>query len=150
MRKFLSPILNVINLILVSIAWGLSGQSAVLETVGHTEVGKGNIYQVIFMGTKPNVLAIVGFGLLCLACLALLVAFLPLKARKFVACVEGLSFVGAGVLFLIGSVPPHYDCSIVEPKLSGALIAICVLLFVAGLFSVIMAALDFTAKKESK
>ena len=150
MRKFLSPILNVINLILVSIALGLSGQSAVLETVGHKEVGKGNIYQVIFMGTKPNVLAFVGFGLLCLACLALLVAFLPLKARKFVACVEGLSFVGAGVLFLIGSVPPHYDCSIVEPKLSGALIAICVLLFVAGLFSVIMAALDFTAKKESK
>ncbi len=150
MRKFLSPILNVINLILVSIAWGLSGQSAVLETANHTEVGRGNIYQVIFMGTKPNILAIVGFGLLCLACLALLVAFLPLKARKFVACVEGLSFIGAGVLFLIGSVPPHYDCSIIEPKLSSALIAICVLLFVAGAFSLLMTALEFAGKKESK
>ena len=150
MRKFLSPILNVINLILVSIAWGLSGQSAVLETVNHTEVGRGNMYQVIFMGTKPNVLAIVGFGLLCLACVALLAAFLPLKARKFVACVEGLSFVGAGVLFLIGAFPPHYDCSIVEPKLSGAFIAINVLLFVAGFFSLVMSALEFVGKKESK
>ena len=149
MRKFLSPILNVINLILVSIAWGLSGQSAVLDKA-YNEAGRGNIYQVVFMGTKPNALGIVGFSLLCLACLALLVAFLPLKARKFVAFVEGLSFVGAGVLFLIGSVPPWYDCSIVEPKLSGALIAICVLLFVAGFFSLVMSALDFTAKKESK
>ena len=149
MRKFLSPILNVINLILISIAWGLSGQSAVLDKA-YNEAGRGNIYQVIFMGTKPNILAIVGFGLLCLACLTLLVAFLPLKARKFVACIEGLSFVGAGVLFLIGSVPPWYDCSIVEPKLSGALIAICVLILVAALFSLCMAALDFTAKKESK
>ena len=147
MRKFLLPVINVINLILVSIAWGLSGQSAVLDK---KEVGHGNIYEVIWMGTKPNVLAIVGFFLLCFASLALLVAFLPIKIRKFVTCFGGLSFIGAGVLFLISPFPPHYDRSIIEPKLSGALIAICVLLFVAGALTVLMSVSEFLGKKESK
>ena len=148
MRKFLSPILNVINLILVSIAWGLSGQTAVNDIGVKNETAAGNMYQLIWFGTKPNILAIVAFFLFCIACFGLLVAFLPLKARKFVACLNGLMFAGAGVLFLLS--PKFYDYGSGKFELTGAFIAICVLILCAALFSLCMAALDFTAKKESK
>ena len=42
MRKFLLPIINLVNIILVSIAWGLSGKTAVLEKVNHQSTPKGN------------------------------------------------------------------------------------------------------------
>ena len=148
MRKFLSPILNLINLILVSIAWGLSGQSAVKDAVVESHPVAGNMYQVVWMGSKANILGIIGFLLFCVACFGLLVAFLPLKARKFVACLNGLMFAGAGVLLLLA--PKFYDAGSGKFELTGAFIAICVLILVAALVSLCMAALDFTAKKESK
>ena len=148
MRKFLSPILNVINLILVSIAWGLSGQSAVKDAVVKSHPVSGNMYQVVWMGSKANIIGIIGFLLFCVACFGLLVAFLPLKVRKFVACLNGLMFAGAGVLLLLA--PKFYCAGSGEFELTGAFIAICVLILVAALFSLCMAAVDFTAKKESK
>ena len=48
MRKFLSPILNVINLILVAIAWGLSGQSALNDIGVEANAPAGNLYQLVF------------------------------------------------------------------------------------------------------
>ena len=146
MRKFLLPIINLVNLILISIVWGLSGQSAVLDKA---ETGKGNFYQVVWMGTKANVLGIVAFFLFCFACLAMLIAFLPLKQRKIVTCLGGAMFVAAGVLFFIAPFPPHYDCGINEPQLSGALIAMGVLTLVAGAFMLCMSALEFLKKNDS-
>ena len=148
MRKFLSPILNVINLILVAIAWGLSGQSALNDIGVEANAPAGNLYQLVFFGTKTNILAIIGFCLFCVACFGMLVAFLPLKVRKFVACLNGLMFAGAGVLFLLA--PKFYDYGSGKFEMTGAFIAICVLILVAALFSLCMAALEFTAKKESK
>ena len=152
MRKFLLPIINLINLILISITWGLSGKSAILETVNHQSTGRGNIYQVVWMGTHANVLGIIGFFLFCVACLAMLVAFLPIKSRKFVSCAGGLMFVGAGVLMLIAPFPPHYDCAINAPKLSGSLIAMAVLTLIAGAFMLLMSVIDFASegKKNEK
>ena len=148
MRKFLLPIINLVNLILVSIAWGLSGKTAVLETANHKSVGCGNMYQIVWMGSKANIIGIIAFFLFCVACFATLVAFLPVKVRKFVACLAGLMYVGSGVLFLLS--PKTYDYSILAPELTGAFIAFCVLILVAGGLSLLMAAIDMFAKKESK
>lgn len=147
MRKFLLPIINLVNLILVSIAWGLSGKTAVIDA-GRNDAKCGNIYQVIWMGSKPNIIAIVAFFLFCVACLITLIAFLPVKVRKFCTCLGGLMYVGAGVLFLLS--PKTYDYSIIEVELTGALIAICVLILIAGAFSLCMSAIEFLGKKESK
>ena len=151
MRKFLLPIINLVNLILISITWGLSGQSAILDKA-YSEAGRGNFYQVVWMGTKANAVGIVGFFLFCVACLLMLAAFLPLKGRKFVTCAGGAMFVAAGVLFLIAPFPPHYDYAIVEPKLSGALIAMAVLTLISGAFMLCMSAIEFVSegKKNAK
>ena len=148
MRKFLLPIINLVNLILVSIAWGLSNQSAITDKAG---VGRATMYDIVWMGSKPNVLAIVAFFLFCVACLFTLIAFLPVKIRKFVACLGGLMYVGSGVLYLIAHESPKYfDRSIVEPELTGAYIAFCVLILVAGGLSLLMSVIDFMGKKEAK
>lgn len=150
MRKFLLPVINLINLILVSIAWGLSGKSAILETINHKSVGCGNMYQIVWMGSTANVIGIVAFFLFCVACFATLVAFLPIKARKFVSCLAGLMYVGSGVMFLLS--PKFYDYNIQMPKLTSAFIAFCVLILVAGAFSLLMSVLEFTSlgKKNAK
>jgi len=147
MRKFLVPVINLVNLILVSIAWGLSGKTAITDA-GNKDIACGNIYQVIWEGSRANVIAIIAFFLFILGCALMLAAFIPAKWRKFVSCGEGLSFVAAGILFLLS--PKTYSYSIVKPELTSALIAICVLILVAGALSLCMCALDFLGKKESK
>ena len=149
MRKFLLPIINLVNIILVSIAWGLSGKTAVLEKVNHQSTPKGNMYQIVWMNAdKVNIIGIIAFFLFCVACFLTLVAFLPLKVRKFVVCLGGLMYVGSGVLFLLS--PNYQSAKIYEPELTGAFIAFCVLILVAGALSLLMAAIDMFAKKESK
>ena len=150
MRKFLSPILNVINLILVSIAWGLSNQSGAVYDAARSNEPCGTFYDIVWTGAKPNILGIIAFFLFCVACLAMLLAFLPVKARKFIAGIGGLMFIGAGVLLFLAPNPKFYYRSILEPKLSGAYIAMLVLILVAGAFSLCITVLDLTAKKETK
>lgn len=147
MRKFLLPIFNLINLILVSIAWGLSAKTAIIDA-GRNNLASGNMYEIVWMGTKTNIIGIVAFFLFCVAAFLTLVAFLPLKGRKFVTCLDGLMYVGAGVLFLLS--PKFYDRSIIEVELTGAFIAFCVLILVAGAFALCMAASEFFGKKEAK
>lgn len=151
MRKFLLPVINLINLILVSIAWGISAakenDSAIIDA-GNKDVGCGNLYQVVWGGSHANILGIIAFFAFILGCVLMLAAFLPIKARKFIACLEGLSFVGAGVLFILS--PKTYDYPIVKAELTGRFIAIIVLILIAGAFSLLMSVIDFTGKKESK
>ena len=141
MRKFLLPVINLVNLILVSITWGLSGKTAVIDA-GHAggDVKCGNFYQVVWMGTKANAVGIIGFFLFIAAVALTLVAFLPLKSRKFITCAGGAFYIAAGVLFL--RAPYHYDYSIQKIELSGALIAMAVLVFVAGAFSLCMSLIE--------
>ena len=147
MRKFLLPIINLVNLILVSIAWGLSGKSAILDA-GNNDLACGNMYQVIWEGKTGNAIGIVAFFLFIVGCALTLVAFLPVKWRKFVSCGAGAAYIAAGTLFLLS--PKGYDYAIVKPELTSAFIAICVLILIAGAFSVGMACLEFLSKKESK
>ena len=149
MRKFLLPVINLVNVILVSIVWGLSANTSVIDA-GHSDAACGNFYQVVWQGSRANILGIVGFFLFCVAVLATLVAFLPIKARKFITCCTGAMYIAAGVMFLLAPLPPHYAHGFVEAELTGSLIAMAVLVFVAGAFSLLMSAIELFGKKESK
>jgi len=149
MRKFLLPIINLVNLILVSITWGLSNNTAVTDA-GAKNAAKGTFYDVIWTGEKPNALAIVGFFLFIFACVAVLAAFIPTKARKFVTCAGSAMLIASGVIFLLSPREKFYDCSILEPELTGSLIAMAVLVFIAGAFMACMSLIEFLGKKESK
>ena len=148
MRKFLLPIINLVNVVLVSIAWGLSGKTAVIDAA-RSDAACGNIYQVIWEGEaaahNANAMGIVGFFLFILACVLMLASFIPFKARKFATCLGGLSFIAAGVLFL--NAPWHAARAIFKPELTGALIAIAVLIFIAGAFMLVMSIIEICEKK---
>ena len=147
MRKFLLPIINLVNLILISIAWGLSGKTAIIDA-GNGDYACGNMYQVIWQGKEANPIAIVGFFLFIFGCAAMLAAFIPAKWRKFVSCGAGALFIASGVLFLCS--PKTYDYPIAKPELTSAFIAICVLILIAGAFSLAMSALEIFEKKTLK
>lgn len=152
MRKFLLPIINLVNLVLVVIVWVLTAQTAVndIGQLGQKDVACGNYYQVVWEGSRANVLGIVSFFLFCVAVLLTLVVFLPIKVRKFLNCFNGLAYIGAGVLFLLAPIPPHYARGIAEAELTGSLIAMAVLVFIAGAFSLLMSVIEFLGKKEAK
>ena len=145
MRKFLIPIINLVNIILVSITFGISVNTSAIDA-GLANKPLGNYYQFVWNPAKnANVIGIVGFFLFVVAAALMLFNFLPLKARKFTSVLTGLMFVGAGVLFLL--TPESCDINPVELELTGSLIAMAVLVIIAGALSLAMAALDFTNKK---
>ena len=148
MRKFLLPIINLVNVVLVSIAWGLSGKTAVIDAA-RNDAACGNIYQVIWEGEaaahNANAMGIVGFFLFILACALMLISFIPSKPRKFFTCLGGLSFIASGVLFL--NAPWHSARAIFKPELTGAIIAIAVLIVIAGAFMLVMSIIEISEKK---
>ena len=146
MRKFLLPIINLVNVILISIAFGLSPQTAVIDKALN-DAPKGNYYQLVWgAADKANVIGIVGFFLFVAAVALMLVNFLPIKARKVTSGVTGALFIAAGVLFT----KTQAGCvqTILQPQLTGAFMAMIVLTFIAGAFSLVMSVLEITAKNE--
>ncbi len=142
MRKFLIPIINLVNIILVSISFGLANNTAALNM----DVNSGNYYQLVWNAADvKNIIGIVGFFLFVVAAALMLVNFLPIKARKVIAPLTGLMFIGAGVLVLM--TPANANIHWISMELTGSLIAMAVLLIIAGALSLLMSVLDFTAKK---
>lgn len=150
MRKFLLPIINLVNVILVSITFGL-GKNSVgsIEYNSKLSTNLNNYYNVVWGHQEVvNTIGIIGFFLFILAVVLTVAAFLPVKARKFIAGVAGASYIAAGVLFLL--TPSHFCINVLGTlKLSGSLIAMAVLVFIAGALSLGMAAIELTSK-ESK
>lgn len=148
MRKFILPVINLINIVLVSITFGLASKSAFVENAESLWYGqgKGNFYQIAWghPGT-PSAIGIVAFFLFVFAVAITVFAFLPVKFRKYVTAVGGLMYITAGVLFLLS--PKHCNLPVLEPKLTGTLIAMAVLVFIAGAFTLIMSAIEFLEKK---
>jgi len=145
MRKFLIPIINLVNIILVSISYGLGNNTAVIDSA-LSDTPRGNYYQLVWNAADhANVIGIVGFFLFVIATALMLVNFLPIKARKVIAPITGAMFIGAGVLFLL--TPGKADIHFIEMKLTGSLIAMAVLVIIAGALTLVMSVLDFTAKK---
>lgn len=146
MRKFLLPIINLVNIVLVSIVFGLGAKTAIIDQA-FNDAPKGSFYQIAWghPGTA-SAGGIVAFFLFVFAVALTLVAFLPLKCRKYCTLVGGVMYIVAGVMFLIS--PKYVQWTILEPKLTGALIGMAVLVFITGAFTIVMAFLDLTEKSE--
>ena len=141
MRKFLIPIINLVNVILVSITFGLGNNHAL--TSDHMNQ---NYYQLVWNASdKANIVGIVGFFLFVVAVAVMLFNFLPVKARKITTMVAGAMFIAAGVLFL--KTPGSANINPINPELTGSLIAMAVLVIIAGALTLLMTVLDITAKK---
>ena len=153
MRKFVFSIISIVNMILVGIAFGLGANSAAYIT-GNEDKVIGNFYQLVFKspnGGNPSWINILCFALIVLAAALAVVALIPFKGRKFVNILGGGSFIAAGVLTLW--VPTNYmELSEAETKLSfaskGSLIAMSVLLLVAGALALIGAIVEFLPSKK--
>lgn len=145
MKRILSPIINLVSLILVGVAFGLAGLTAASQA-NKAESSAGSYYTLVWNRfgdpLHHSVLALIGFFLLCVGALVLLVVFLP-KIRKFVAPVGGLMLIGAGVLALL--TPQSVNPSLTNKP---GLIAMAVLLFVAGAFELVITALEILDKGE--
>lgn len=147
MRKFLLPIINLVNIILTSIAFSLGTKTAVVEKIAG-EVGKGSYYQLVWNAAdKANIFGIIGFFLFVGAAVFMLSLFIPVKCRKFTAILTGGLYIAAGVFFL--KTPGSANITLIKPQLTGSLIAMAVLVFICGALSLVMAAIDFS-KKEAK
>ena len=140
MRKFISPIVNLVSLILAGISFGLAAITAAFNVAGNSI---GNYYQLVWLNNTPNTVAIVGFFLICVGTFLLLVNFLP-KIRKVTAPLSAVLLVAGGVIALLTP-------KLVQGKLTvynqPALIALATLLFVAALFSAVVTALEFVKEK---
>ena len=143
MRKFLSPVINLVSLILVGIAYGLAGITA-SKVVDKTSMG--NYYQLVW--NHGVSLAIVGFFLLVVGTVAVLATFIP-KCRKFSGPLSVALLVAAGVFALLtpgfvqatGTNPlPIYN----QPGLIG----MAVLLFVAALFVAVETCIEFLPEEK--
>lgn len=150
MRKFLLPIINLVNIILVSVTFGLSVNQAAFDTHAGSSVSIGNYYQLVWgAADRANVVGIVGFFLFIAAVALMLVNFLPIKARKIITAVTGALFISAGILFLKTPAATNISKVVIDSlELSGSLIAMAVLVIIAGALSVGMSILEITEKKE--
>lgn len=138
MKKILSPVINIVSLILVGIAYGLAGITAAFEVDYKSPVG--NYYQLVWQNIR--VLNIVGFFLLIAATLFVLLAFLP-KGRKVTSLLAGATSIAAGVFALLA--PGVVKTGLV---LQPGLIGMATLLFVAGFFSLIIFLIEVAVKEE--
>ena len=86
----------------------------------------------------------VGFFALCVGAFLLLVVFIPF-IRKFVAPLAGGLLISAGVLALL--TPKAFVEKGATVSNQPGLIALAVLLFVAGAFSLVVCALEFLSKE---
>ena len=144
MRKFLLPVINIVNLILLGIAFGLGGNTAIYTPAGTERTSLGNYYQVIW--NNPTVMSVVTFFLFVTGVALCLFTLIPFKGRKFVALICGGMLIASGVLTLtLGG-------SLANPVLgytnSGSLIALVVLLIVAGALEAIMSVYEICLIKK--
>lgn len=143
MKKFILPVIGLIALILVGVAFGLGSNSA-----GNIYAIKpaGNWYQLVWTTKGVSTIGVVGFFLLCVGAFFGLVALIPFKFSKFLMALVGLMFVGAGVIMLLtpGAVYSHG-----EPfDMAASYTAVCVLTLVAGGLDLLGACVGFLPEKK--
>jgi len=142
MRKFLLPIISIVNLILAGIAFGLGGNTAAYSPAG-TDRAIGNYYQLVW--NQPTGMAVTAFFLFVFAVFFTLVYFIPFKHRKCANILVGGLFIAAGALTL--TVPNAYAQAAFAYTRSGSLIAMSVLMFVAGGLTLLASLLEFTEQE---
>ena len=147
MKKFILPVINLISIVLSAVVFGLGANSAVYR--GQTSDGQGNWYQLVWTIPQPlQVVAVMGFFLFVFAVFFTLVTMIPFKYRKVGLCLVGLMFVAAGVMFLMTPGAVYTGNNAGSYKLSDSLIAMAVLVFVAGGLELVGACIDFLPEKK--
>ena len=147
MKKFIVPVINLIALVLSAVVFGLGANSAVYRGVSSN--GKGNWYQLVWtIPSQPTVIGLVGFFLFCIAVFVALVTMLPFKGRKFCVLLAGLMFVGAGVMFLMTPGAVYTGPNAASYIKSDSLIAMAVLVFVAGGLEVLGSCVELLPEKK--
>ena len=141
MRKILLPILSLVCVVLVSIAFGIAAQTAGTRVDGSNF---GNYYQLVFE-RGSNAFALVSFILFVVASAALLVCLVPTKFRKFVLPADAALFIAAGVFMILA--PKHAEEAITA---TGSMTSTAVLVIVTGGVLCLMTILSFLGKKEAK
>lgn len=138
MRKFLSPIINLVSLVLVGIAYGVASITAAFDAAKNPA---GNYYQLVWGSTTNNALNIVGFFLFIAGSALLLFVFLPGIVRKCASLLSAGTLIAGGILALTS--PARVNPTFVTQP---GLIGFAVLAFIAGAFSLIIFLLEL--KKE--
>lgn len=146
MKKFILPVINLVALVLSAVVFGLGASTAVNLNLSNT-TGVGNWYQLVWtISEQPSVVALLGFFFFVFAAFIALVTMIPFKARKFCVCLAGALFIASGVLFLM-TPAAVYGTSSLYTK-SDSLIAMAVLVFVAGGLELIGTAIEFLPEKK--
>lgn len=146
MKKFIVPVINLIALVLSAVVFGLGANTSVVFTSKNTAAG--NWYQLVWTHNNPlEVIPLVGFFLFCVAVFVALVTMLPFKGRKFCVLLAGLMFVGAGVMFLMTPNAAFGSDAHLYSK-TDSLIAMAVLVFVAGGLEVLGSCVELLPEKK--
>ena len=143
MRKILLPILSLVCVILVAVAFGVAAQTAATRVDGSNF---GNYYQLVFQ-RGSNVFALVSFILFVVAAALLVVVLVPSKIRKFLLPADAALFVAAGVFMILA---PKHASDVGPLTVTGSMTAVAVLVIVTGAVLCLMSVLSFLGKKESK
>lgn len=150
MRKIIVTVLNLVNLVLLGITFGLGSLTAATNASGNSV---GTYYSLVWPSSNAyfNALNLIAFFGLCVAAALALFLLLPVKFRKFVSAGATALLIFVGVLTLL--VPANYvSVSEIAPALTlqDSLIAMGVLLFVAALLTCLGAVLEFLPEKDAK
>ncbi len=143
MRKILLPILSLVSVILVAIAFGIAAQTAATRVDGSNF---GNYYQLVFE-RGSNVFALLSFILLVVGSVVLVFCLIPTKFRKFVLPVGSVLLIVSGVFMILA---PKHAQDVAPLTVTGSMTATAVLVIVAGAVLCLMTVLSFLGKKESK
>ena len=147
MKKFILPVINLIAIVLSAVVFGLGANSAVYRL--QASMGQGNWYQLVWtVAQTPTVIGLVGFFLFVLAVFFTLVTMIPFKGRKFAECLVGLMFVGAGVMFLLTPGAVYTGPNAASYHATDSLIAMAVLVFVAGGLELLGSLIEFLPEKK--
>lgn len=139
MRKLLSPIINIVSLILVGIAYGLAGITAAFDA---NKQSIGSYYQVVWQ--NPNAFSVTGFFLIVAGTVAVLITFLP-KIRAVSGLLSAGLLTAGGILALM---TPSKLGAVTSLYLQPGLIGMSTLLFVAAFFSLVIVALEIGGRKD--
>ncbi len=139
MRKFLSPVINLLSLILVGIAYGLAGITAA-HNVNDNSIG--SYYQIVWQ--NPNGFSVTGFFLIIAATVAVIALFIP-KCRKITGSLASVLLITGGVFALLTPSKVQEVPGVTTLPVSNqpGLIGMAVLLFVAAFFSLVIVCLEF-------
>lgn len=159
MKKVLALILSISVIILLGVAFGVGGlPGAYVPSSDLASHQIGNYYTIVWNSAHiliqngnifGFVMNLVHFFLFCIGSFFALIALVPFKKVKFLDCILGVVFLAVGVLtffvptfFLMGSEQAG------DVGLGGGLVAMGVLILVAGVLEICKAVLLFTEKEE--